>query len=232
MIHDAHHHRHHSRNDAHKHDAHDEQLRVVVANVRQLVADDASQFVVIEQVHQPRRHRHRVAFCIDAARKCVELWVVDHVNLRHIHVASHAEVLHNVIQAWIFLPTNGACACGMLNHRRVAVVGNDKPHAHDAHYPRQHLHEIGIHSGHVERARPFAVDIVIATFKIMERRQERPHHSQNDERKHCQQQPRQAVVAADLRLHAYIFHRLRTLLRVLCLIRRVARWVFQTSVRF
>ena len=123
--------------DADKDDADDKEACVTVAYVREFVPDDSGQFLVIEQLAQSRCHGYGVAALVDAGGEGVELRIVDDIDLRHIHVGRHAEVLHDVVDARILAALQRTGSCGLSHHCCVECVGDEKPYADDAQYPGQ-----------------------------------------------------------------------------------------------
>ena len=59
------------------------------------------QFIVIEQIDETSGECHRITLLIYATGKGVQLRVVDHVDLRHIHATRHGQILHYIIYAHI-----------------------------------------------------------------------------------------------------------------------------------
>ena len=204
--HEAHGQAHERAHDAHEDDAHDEEPRVAVANVGEFVANDAGQLAVVKQVAQPGGHRHRVAALVYAAREGVELRVVDDVDLGHIHAARHRKVLHNVIDARVLAALQRTGSRGAAYHGGVGEVGNQKPHAHDAHHPGQHLLHLVIDIVPLDGLHRLPVGGVGGDAQGIDDDQEQIDHAQQDAGEEGKQEQALQVVAPLLCVYAYVFH--------------------------
>src|SRR5690242_11188715 len=73
---------------------------VVVANVRQLVSDNAFEFVVIHQLEQTLRHCHGSVARVSSGGKSVWRGLRNDIKFRHGQVRLCGEALHNGIEPW------------------------------------------------------------------------------------------------------------------------------------
>ena len=208
--HHVHYYAHHRRDDAHEDDARDEHTGVAVADMGELVAQHSRQLVVVERAQQSGGDGHGVALLVDARGKGVELRVVDDVYLGHIHVAGHAEVLHDIVYPRVLPPRERTGSRSGTHHRGVGEVGDEEPHAHDAHHPGSDGHEGAVDGVVVYLGSHIAIGVSGWRAHRLDDGEKHPHRGKDNQRERQQKQHAAQVVAPYLRHHTNILHRLRT----------------------
>ena len=178
----------------------------MVANVGELVAQHTRQLVIVEPLSKSCGDRYGVTVLVDATGKGVQLVVLDNVDFWHFHSAGHAEILHDVVDARIFLALQRPGPNSMPDHGCIREIGNDKPQPHPTNDPGQRLQEIIVHLHHVQLVDIVARIVVVAVAKEAQHGKEHPHHAKNNHREENQQQDALQVVATDLCLNAYVLH--------------------------
>ena len=172
--------------------------------MRKLMADDSSQFGIGKALADACSDSHGVSLLVDAAGKGVQHRVVYDVHLGHRHTASHGEVLHDVIHTRILPTLQRSGTSGMTYHGGVEKVGDEEPHAHNAHHPRQHLQHLIIDIIPVD----FGVAAIhrVSDAQRIAYHQEHIYDSQQDAWEQEQEQNGLQIVLHLLSVHAHILH--------------------------
>ena len=190
------------REDADEDDGDDEEADVAVADVGQLVRDNALKLFVVQFVDNALGEGYGIGAVVDAAGEGVEGIVVDDVDAGHFHALRDAEVLHEVIDTLVILAVQRFSPGSRLNHLDVGEISDDEPEGHAAEGVRCPMDEVIIRVGEQLRRRiapPREAEPDVEVAKQI-------HQAHDEAREEAEEQDGAEVVAALLREDADVFH--------------------------
>ncbi len=188
--------------DADEDDGDDQQADVAVADVSQLVRDNALKLFVVQLVDNALGEGYGIGAVVDAAGESIQGIVVDDVDARHFHALRDAEVLDEVVDALVVLAVQGLGPRGGTNHLDVGEIGDDEPEGHAAEGIRSPMNEVIIRVGEQLRSRiapPREAEPDVEVAKQI-------HQAHDEAREEAEEQDGAEVVAALLREDADVFH--------------------------
>ena len=116
--------------DTDKYDGDNKQTHVPVTDMGKLMPDYGFKFFIVQLLDDTSRKGNRICAVIDTTCKCIQRIIMNDIYLRHTHALRHAEVFHQVVNAFVFLAVKRLGACGGINDSRISPIGDKKPDSH------------------------------------------------------------------------------------------------------